>query len=193
MSVSRRESPQRRSQRRDPSVRSAVEPFYAMDFMREATALAASGRDIVRMEVGQPGGPAPLASRLAATAALEAPPGYTVAPGLPSGRIRTCPRPYKTKSSSAAVTMRGTGVAAMLPTSPKTVGTTVRFRPLAITPSTSTPFPRRWRSIISQRICGGRVALAFSLRITSPLAGSATGAPSMDGGSYWNTTLRTTG
>lgn len=72
--------------RREASLRSAIEPFYAMEVMREAAALAAAGRDIVRMEIGQPGGPAPLAARRAAAEALDRPLGYTVALGLPELR-----------------------------------------------------------------------------------------------------------
>lgn len=63
-----------------------VEPFYAMEAMREAAALEAAGRSIIHMEVGQPGGPAPEAARRALTAALSQPLGYTVALGLPALR-----------------------------------------------------------------------------------------------------------
>ena len=42
-----------------PSRRSAVEPFLAMDVMSQAARLEAEGRNIVHMEVGQPGSPAP--------------------------------------------------------------------------------------------------------------------------------------
>ena len=72
-----------------PSLRSGIASFVAMDFMREAGALAAAGRDIVRMEVGQPGTPAPRLVREAAAAAMVAGPmGYTDALGLPALRER---------------------------------------------------------------------------------------------------------
>ncbi|MEM1298972.1 MAG: aminotransferase class I/II-fold pyridoxal phosphate-dependent enzyme, partial [Pseudomonadota bacterium] len=70
------------------SRRSAVSPFLVMDVMEDARALEAGGRNIVHMEVGQPGTPAPraatdlLAARMAARDAL----GYTVALGLPELR-----------------------------------------------------------------------------------------------------------
>jgi hypothetical protein len=43
--------------------RSSVDPFIVMDVMREANVHAAQGRDIIHMEVGQPGTPAPHAAR----------------------------------------------------------------------------------------------------------------------------------
>lgn len=63
------------------SQRSEVPPFEAMEVMREAEALAAAGRDIARLEVGQPGKPAPETALAAARAALADPLGYTVALG----------------------------------------------------------------------------------------------------------------
>ena len=41
------------------SKRSEVAPFYAMEIMREAHKLEQSGKNIIHMEVGQPGAPAP--------------------------------------------------------------------------------------------------------------------------------------
>ena len=43
--------------------RSSIDPFIVMDVMREANAHEAEGRDIIHMEVGQPGTPAPRAAR----------------------------------------------------------------------------------------------------------------------------------
>ncbi|MCP5432596.1 MAG: aminotransferase class I/II-fold pyridoxal phosphate-dependent enzyme [Alphaproteobacteria bacterium] len=58
-----------------------------MDVMARANALAAGGRDLVRMEVGQPGeGPAPSVAAAVAEALRSAPLGYTEALGLPSLR-----------------------------------------------------------------------------------------------------------
>jgi aspartate/methionine/tyrosine aminotransferase len=71
------------------SRRGAVESFLAMDVLSAAGAAEAAGRDIVRMEVGQPGAPAPRAAREAVAAALAAQPlGYTPALGLPALRER---------------------------------------------------------------------------------------------------------
>lgn len=70
------------------SRRSAVSPFLVMDVMEDARALEAGGRDIVHMEVGQPGTPAPRAATDLLTARMAArdPLGYTVALGLPELR-----------------------------------------------------------------------------------------------------------
>jgi aspartate/methionine/tyrosine aminotransferase len=60
-----------------------------MDVMREANALAASGRDIIHMEVGQPATPAPQAARSRAERALRGDRlGYTEALGTPALRQR---------------------------------------------------------------------------------------------------------
>ncbi|MGQ7791281.1 pyridoxal phosphate-dependent aminotransferase [Faunimonas sp. B44] len=64
------------------SRRSRVEPFLAMDVMSAAADLEAAGRDIVHMEVGQPGAPAPRAVLEAARKALEGRLGYTEALGI---------------------------------------------------------------------------------------------------------------
>ncbi|WP_040485531.1 pyridoxal phosphate-dependent aminotransferase [Lutibaculum baratangense] len=74
---------------RGPSRRSDVAPFIAMDVLAEAARLEAQGRDIVHLEVGQPGFPAPLAAREAAIeAARQGRVGYTEALGLPRLRAR---------------------------------------------------------------------------------------------------------
>ena len=71
------------------SRRSAVDPFIVMDVMEAARAAEATGRDIVHMEVGQPGTGAPQEAldRLAVDMAAG-PLGYTVALGLPDLRAR---------------------------------------------------------------------------------------------------------
>ena len=70
-----------------PARRSAVAPFLAMDVFKEAARLAQSGRDIVRMEAGEPGAPAPRRVREAAIAALQdGRIGYTQTLGLPALR-----------------------------------------------------------------------------------------------------------
>ncbi|MCA1241587.1 aminotransferase class I/II-fold pyridoxal phosphate-dependent enzyme [Stappia stellulata] len=67
-----------------PSRRSAVEPFLAMDVLARANALEAAGREILHMEVGQPGANAPARVIAAAQAALSGGRlGYTEARGLP--------------------------------------------------------------------------------------------------------------
>lgn len=69
------------------SSRSKVDPFIVMDVMEAARTAEAAGRDIVHMEVGQPGTGAPLAARRALAAAMEEGAlGYTVALGLPALR-----------------------------------------------------------------------------------------------------------
>jgi len=69
--------------------RSSIDPLVVMDVMREANVRAAEGADIIHMEVGQPGTPAPRAARERARAALETDRlGYTDALGLPALRER---------------------------------------------------------------------------------------------------------
>jgi len=69
------------------SKRGRIDPFIVMDVMREANALDAAGGDVVHLEVGQPGTPAPKKVRDAAVAALESDRlGYTDALGIPSLR-----------------------------------------------------------------------------------------------------------
>ncbi len=66
------------------SGRGQIDPFIVMDVMREANALDAAGGDVVHLEVGQPGTPAPRKVRDAAVAALDADRiGYTDALGIP--------------------------------------------------------------------------------------------------------------
>ena len=71
------------------SRRSAVDSFIVMDVMEAARAAEMRGRDVIHMEVGQPGTPAPALARDALTRAMaEGPLGYTVALGLPALRER---------------------------------------------------------------------------------------------------------
>lgn len=66
-----------------PSSRSNVSPFIAMDVFAEAARLEAAGRNIVHMEVGQPSAPAPRTAVEAAKAALNhGRLGYTEALGI---------------------------------------------------------------------------------------------------------------
>ena len=63
--------------------RGQVPPFIAMDVLRAATERAEAGADVIHLEVGQPGTPAPQAVREAARRALDgAPIGYTDALGI---------------------------------------------------------------------------------------------------------------
>lgn len=70
------------------SRRSRISPFLVMDVMEDARKLEEAGRDLVHMEVGQPGTPAPKAAleRLSAEISKGSPMGYTVALGLPELR-----------------------------------------------------------------------------------------------------------
>lgn len=69
--------------------RGAIDPFVVMDVMQAANALAATGRDIIHMEVGQPSDPAPAAVIAEAKAALDRDGlGYTLALGVDALRER---------------------------------------------------------------------------------------------------------
>lgn len=69
------------------SSRSAVDPFIVMDVMQKAAEAEAKGHDIIHMEVGQPGTPAPQSALdLVAARMRDDPLGYTVALGLPELR-----------------------------------------------------------------------------------------------------------
>src|SRR5215472_18245990 len=65
------------------SRRGLVPPFIAMDMLRAATAREAMGADVIHLEVGQPGTPAPELVRQAARRALACDRiGYTDALGI---------------------------------------------------------------------------------------------------------------
>jgi aspartate/methionine/tyrosine aminotransferase len=82
--------------------RSAIDPFIVMDVMGEANAREKSGADIIHMEVGQPGTPAPRAARERATEALaRGRLGYTEALGLP--RLREAIARYMSERYRIAV------------------------------------------------------------------------------------------
>ncbi|TCD14509.1 pyridoxal phosphate-dependent aminotransferase [Oricola cellulosilytica] len=69
------------------SARGAVEPFHAMDVLREANALADAGRDVLSLAVGQPSASAPVGVLDAAEHALRnARLGYTDALGRTDSR-----------------------------------------------------------------------------------------------------------
>nr|WP_321456851.1 aminotransferase class I/II-fold pyridoxal phosphate-dependent enzyme [uncultured Cohaesibacter sp.] len=71
------------------SRRGTIEPFFAMDIMAKANALAAEGKDIVHMEIGQPGAPAPrLVCEAAQKALVDGRIGYTDAMGIMGLRER---------------------------------------------------------------------------------------------------------
>jgi aspartate/methionine/tyrosine aminotransferase len=66
----------------NPFAPRAIAPFYAMEMAREAAGLAATGRSIVRFDVGQPQWGAPPAALAAAKAAMARDPlGYSDALG----------------------------------------------------------------------------------------------------------------
>jgi len=70
------------------STRSLVDPFIVMDVMEAARQAEAAGRNIIHMEVGQPGTGAPAQALEKLTADMSEPLGYTVALGLPALRAR---------------------------------------------------------------------------------------------------------
>ena len=71
------------------ATRSAIDPFIVMDVMAAANARKAKGHDVIHMEVGQPGTPAPRAARERASEALRIERlGYTEALGMPELRAR---------------------------------------------------------------------------------------------------------
>jgi len=69
--------------------RGLIDPFIVMDVMRAANELGAAGEDIVHLEVGQPGTPAPQPVIAAAQRALQKELlGYTDSLGIPELRQR---------------------------------------------------------------------------------------------------------
>ena len=73
----------------DSSRRSAIAPFIVMEMLASANARAATGADVLHLEVGEPCGGAPPGALAAATAALaRGGCGYTEAFGLPALRQR---------------------------------------------------------------------------------------------------------
>ncbi len=71
------------------SRRGLIPPFIVMDVMRAANERAAAGKEVLHLEVGQPGTSAPAAVRKAAARALDADKiGYTDAFGIPELRRR---------------------------------------------------------------------------------------------------------
>jgi aspartate/methionine/tyrosine aminotransferase len=74
---------------RHASQRSDVEPFIVMDVIRAAAEREAAGENIIHMEVGQPGTPAPRAAREAVKRLIDTETlGYTEALGIPRLRKR---------------------------------------------------------------------------------------------------------
>jgi aspartate/methionine/tyrosine aminotransferase len=75
--------------RTGPALRAAVAPFIAMEVLSQAGAIEARGGDIVHMELGEPGAPAPLLAREAAKRVIDQGRiGYTSALGIASLRER---------------------------------------------------------------------------------------------------------
>ncbi|HSE75113.1 MAG TPA: aminotransferase class I/II-fold pyridoxal phosphate-dependent enzyme, partial [Dongiaceae bacterium] len=71
------------------AARGRIDPFIVMEVMRAAAERAASGADVVHLEVGQPSTPAPRKVLEAAKAALDKELiGYTLALGIPELRTR---------------------------------------------------------------------------------------------------------
>src|SRR3546814_14696127 len=77
------------------STRGTVPAFIALEILRDANELAAQGRNIVHLEIGQPSTAAPRPVVEAAKLALDTHQiGYTEALGLPALRARLA-RPYR--------------------------------------------------------------------------------------------------
>jgi aspartate/methionine/tyrosine aminotransferase len=71
------------------SRRGEVDPFIVMDVMERARQAEASGRNVIHMEVGQPGTGAPAGAIAALSGRMAQDPlGYTVSLGLPELRAR---------------------------------------------------------------------------------------------------------
>jgi len=70
------------------SQRGEVDPFIVMDVMEAARKAEDAGRQVIHMEVGQPGTGAPQAAKERLIADMDAPMGYTVGLGLPELRAR---------------------------------------------------------------------------------------------------------
>ena len=69
------------------SSRSKIDSFIVMDVMEQARKEELLGRDIIHMEVGQPGTPAPSGAIIELTKKMDSEPlGYTVALGIPELR-----------------------------------------------------------------------------------------------------------
>ncbi len=69
------------------SLRSAVEPFHAMDVLAMANRMASEGKEVISLCVGEPGAPAPDTALIAAREALKTGKfGYTDAAGITSFR-----------------------------------------------------------------------------------------------------------
>ena len=72
-----------------PAKRSDIAPFIVMDVLAEANERQSQGEDIIHLEVGQPGTPAPALVREAAKRAIDSDRiGYTEAVGIPELRVR---------------------------------------------------------------------------------------------------------
>lgn len=86
--------------------RSAISPFIVMEVMNAAAARAASGGDVLHLEVGQPSTPAPRKVLEAAHRALDSDVlGYTGALGLPALR-QAISRHYRDTSGAEAPSER---------------------------------------------------------------------------------------
>ncbi|QMU57466.1 MAG: aminotransferase class I/II-fold pyridoxal phosphate-dependent enzyme [Boseongicola sp.] len=71
------------------SKRSEVDPFIVMDVMEAAAKAEAVGRQVIHMEIGQPGTPAPVGARDALQRAMsQGSLGYTVSLGIPELRAK---------------------------------------------------------------------------------------------------------
>lgn len=97
----------------------AVRPFVVMDVVARAKELERQGRDIVRMDVGDPDFPTPEVVTRAAEAAMEAgDTGYTQSLGLPDLRVAVSERFASkygvTVSSDDIVVSQGTSPAMLL-------------------------------------------------------------------------------
>ena len=139
-----------------PSRRSAVEPFLAMEVLQAAVDQEAPGKRVIHMEVGQPGAPAPRPVLEAARAALED--GrlrYTEALGLRRLRERIAHHygdaygidvPYGGSRSPPAPRPASTSPSSRL----SITATGSRWRPPAIRPTATSSTRSGWRSSTSR-------------------------------------------
>lgn len=91
---------------RELAERGRIDPFIVMDVLRTANEMEAKGEDVVHMEVGQPGTPAPAKVIEAAHKALDGSKlGYTEALGIPELRERIAAH-YKSRYGLAVPPQR---------------------------------------------------------------------------------------
>lgn len=69
-------------------IANSIQPFYALEILAKAQALQAQGREILHLEIGEPGGMTAPAVLAAVKSHIDRPLGYTSAKGDPALRLR---------------------------------------------------------------------------------------------------------